>query len=78
MYKLLFFLFTIVLFSCAEKKTIETTIPAADTLMDSTIIKMKADTTAKMLDNLEDSLNKLRERAADKAKDDNWLLPAVF
>ncbi len=55
--------------SCTNNKqeTTVTSIPAADTLMDSTTIKMKADTTVKMLDNLEDSINKLRDKAAGKA-----------
>ncbi len=54
--------------SCTSNKqeTTVTSVPAADTLMDSTTIKMKADTTVKMLDNLEDSINKLRTKAAGK------------
>ncbi len=55
--------------SCTSNKqeTTVTSVPAADTLMDSTTIKMKADTTVKMLDHLEDSINKLRDKAAGKA-----------
>lgn len=56
--------------SCSGNKKVDTitTIPAADTLMDSTTIKKKADTTVKMLDNLEDSINKLRNKAAGSNK----------
>ncbi|MEO5984492.1 MAG: hypothetical protein ABIP80_03245 [Ferruginibacter sp.] len=65
----LFICFAIFALSCSGNKqeTTITTIPATDTLMDSTTIKMKADTTVKMLDNLEDSINKLRNKAANKA-----------
>lgn len=53
------------LISCGGKKTeTETT---SDELMDSTTIQKKGDTTVKMLDNLEDSINKLRNKAADNS-----------
>lgn len=53
---------------CNGNKTAEetSTTPAADTLMDSTTIQMKADTTVKRLDNLEDSIKKLRDKAAEQ------------
>jgi len=70
MRRLFFTLIFIAFLSCSENRVVETTTPAADSLMDSTTIKMKADTTVKMLDNLEDSINKLRDKAADKAGQD--------
>ncbi|MEJ7627766.1 MAG: hypothetical protein WKF35_12955 [Ferruginibacter sp.] len=70
MRRLFFTLIFISFLSCTENKVVETTAPAADSLMDSTTIKMKADTTVKMLDKLEDSINKLRDKAADKAGQD--------
>jgi hypothetical protein len=39
--------------------------------MDSTEINLRADTTVKRLDHLQDSINKLREKAADKAGQQN-------
>lgn len=71
MYKLLIILVVTAFFSCSGNKTTEITSPATDTLMDSTQMKMKADTTIKMLDHLEDSINKLRDKAADKADQKN-------
>ncbi len=59
-------LLVIAAFSCNDNKTVETSIPASDTLMDSTTIQMKADTTVKRLDNLEDSIKKLRDKAAEQ------------
>jgi hypothetical protein len=61
MYKLLMILLVSALFSCSGNKT-ETT----DTLMDSTTIKTNADTTVKRLDNLEDSIERLRAKAAQE------------
>ncbi|MEO6583657.1 MAG: hypothetical protein ABIO05_04995 [Ferruginibacter sp.] len=66
MYKL-FFVFVLVVVSCKGKKTTTENIEVAtDSLMDSTTIKMKADTTVKRLDNLEDSIKKLRDKAAEQ------------
>ncbi len=62
----IFLILVLAAFGCNDSKTTETTIPAADTLMDSTTIQMKADTTVKRLDNLEDSINKLRDKAAEQ------------
>jgi hypothetical protein len=67
MYKLFFILLTSAVFSCSGNKTTETSAPTSDTLMDTTTIKMNADTTVKRLDHLEDSIKKLRDKAADKA-----------
>lgn len=69
MNKLFFLLVLVLAFGCSGNKADEETspsTPAADTLMDSTSIKMKADTTIKRLDNLEDSIKGLREKAAEQ------------
>jgi hypothetical protein len=67
MYKFFIIIVAIAVFSsCSQHKTNETVTPASDTLMDSTTIKLKADTTVKMIDHLGDSLSKLRENAADQ------------
>ena len=59
--------------SCSGNKKVDTitTMPAADTLMDSTQIKKKADTTVKMLDHLEDSAMMESKKAAEKAGHQN-------
>lgn len=62
----LFLLLVIAAFGCNGNKTVDTSTPASDTLMDSTMIQMKADTTVKRLDNLEDSIQKLRDKAAEQ------------
>lgn len=69
MNKILVLILLVVAISCNGNKNEEVTTPttpAADTLMDSTTIKMKADTTVKRLDNLEDSINRLRDKAAEQ------------
>ena len=69
MNKILFLIVVIAVFSCNNNKTEEVTTPttpASDTLMDSTTIQMKADTTVRRLDNLEDSIKRLRDKAADQ------------
>ena len=71
MYKFLIIGFAGIMLSCSGKKKTETSLPATDILMDSTQLKMKADTTVKMLDKLEDSINRLRNKAADKAGEKN-------
>ncbi len=71
MYKLLMVLMAAFIFSCTSNKTEENTTPVTDTLMDSTQMKMKADTTMKMLDHLEDSINRLRNNAAENADQKN-------
>jgi len=62
----IFLLLVLAAIGCNGNKTAEETTPAADTLMDSTTIKMKADTTVKRLDNLEDSIKQLRDKAAEQ------------
>lgn len=66
MNKIFFLLVLAVAIGCNADNTAEDTAPASDTLMDSTTIKMKADTTVKRLDNLEDSIKTLRDKAAEQ------------
>ena len=65
----IYLLLVLAVFGCNGNKTVEEASPSslpADTLMDSTTIQMKADTTVKRLDNLEDSIKKLRDKAAQQ------------
>jgi len=68
MYKLIIILIFSILVSCSGETNKEATITTTDTLMDSTTLKMKADTTVNILNKLEDSINNLRLKAADKAE----------
>ena len=66
MYKVLALLLLIVA-SCSGNRNEPADSPSSDTLMDSVQIKQKADSTIQRLDHLQDSVEKLREQAAEKA-----------